>query len=212
MSSHIPLSLRRKLVIALDADVLAAPARPDTSEEASEAVDNRYASFKTVAWIKANIIRPMQDHVFLVTSVDPNAAPIDTATISAMWTSMFGGSDEHVDRVKVAEASLRRLAEALNRVGVSTSIDVLMGAPGEKVPEYVHQHKGEILIVQAPSRSVLAQTFSYSWADLCAHTTECPTVLVKQTDLPDNIAVALDPPLPTATVEQMAPPGEEENA
>ncbi|KAJ1957557.1 hypothetical protein GGI12_004994 [Dipsacomyces acuminosporus] len=208
MSNHVPLSLRRKLVIALDPNHVLASTVPivDDADGAETAASNRFLSFKTLAWIKANIIRPTQDHVFLVTAVDVRSGALDANIISTMWNSMTGDEDVHTDRLQLVETELRRLAQALNRVGVSVSTEVLMGAANEKIPEYVHDHKGELLLIQAPDRSGFAATLSYSWADLCAHSAACPAVLIKKSDLPDNIAVALDPPLPTATVEPIAPP------
>ncbi|KAJ1662088.1 hypothetical protein IW140_006267 [Coemansia sp. RSA 1813] len=204
-STHIPLSLRRKIVIALDADALQPPVLGnqggnESSEEVNEATKRRFSTFKTVAWTKANIIRPTEDHVFLTTCINPEASgPLDTAAITNMWNSLFTGQENHTNRVKEAEIALKRIAEALHCVGVSASIEVVLGNAAEKIPEYVHVHRGELLIVQAPVRSVLATTLAYSWADTCANMAECPTVIVKQSDLPDNVAVALDPPLPTPT-------------
>ncbi|KAI9500871.1 hypothetical protein GGI25_005017 [Coemansia spiralis] len=192
-SKHIPLSLRRKLVIALDGDVLVSANSSESSEDVNRETKNRFATFKTVAWVKANIIRPSEDHVFLMTCIDPSSGAIDTATVTAMWNSLFG-AENHASRVKQAEAALSRLSDALSKVGVSVSTEVVLGPPSEKVSEYVHAHHGEILVVQAPVRSVLMSTISYSWADQCAYAAECPTVIVKQSDLPDHIAVALDPP------------------
>ncbi|KAJ2718953.1 hypothetical protein GGI07_005500 [Coemansia sp. Benny D115] len=198
-SQYVPLSLRRKIVIALDPELLMVPPVTDASEAAAEAAANRFLSFKTIAWAKANIIRPNEDHVFLVTSLEPTGSGIDATVISTMWNSLFSEQDPHVDRNKVAESALRKLASDLNRVGVSVSTEVLFGVLGDKVPEYVHDHRGEILVVQAPERTALASTLAYSWAETCAQKSECPTIIVKKTDLPDNIAVALDPPLPTKT-------------
>ncbi|KAJ1842883.1 hypothetical protein LPJ73_005658 [Coemansia sp. RSA 2703] len=193
---HVPLSLRRKIVIALDPELLVPPPiTDDTAEAANSAASNRFLSFKTVAWAKANIIRATEDHVFLVTSIDPTG----DKTVAAMWASMFSDQDPHTDRPKEAEAALRRLSEALSRVGVSASVEVMRGEMVEQVTECVRRHRGEILLVQAPERSALASTMWYSWADLCAQQSGCPTVIVKRGDLPDNVAVALDPPLPTAT-------------
>ncbi|KAJ2528140.1 hypothetical protein EV175_007480, partial [Coemansia sp. RSA 1933] len=68
MTTHIPLSLRRKIVIALDADRLlpAALSNPNVasegSEDVSEATAARFSTFKTVAWAKANLIRSEEDH------------------------------------------------------------------------------------------------------------------------------------------------------
>ncbi|KAJ1644388.1 hypothetical protein J3B02_002436 [Coemansia erecta] len=209
---YIPLSLRRKIVIALDCDLLIPPPiTDDTPESASGSASNRFLTFKTVAWAKANIIRPTEDHVFLVTAIDPTASAVDANVISAMWTSLFSDQDPHVDKPKVAEQSLKRLSEALSRVGVSVSVDVVAGEPGTKIPEYVHLHRGEILVVQAPERSAFASSMWYSWADLCAQRAECPTVMVKKSDLPDNVAVALDPPLPTATTTAEVEESSEEN-
>ncbi|KAJ1820444.1 hypothetical protein LPJ56_001344 [Coemansia sp. RSA 2599] len=197
---YIPLSLRRKIVIALDPELLIPPPiSDDTPEAASGSTANRFLAFKTVAWAKANLIRPAEDHVFLVTSIDPTSSAVDTGVLSAVWTSLFSDQDPHVDKPKVAEQSLRRLAEALSRVGVSASVDVVMGEPGSKIPEYVDLHRGEMLVVQVPERGVVASSVWYSWADVCAQKTACPTVMVKRGDLPDNVAVALDPPMPTAT-------------
>ncbi|KAJ1877789.1 hypothetical protein LPJ57_003768 [Coemansia sp. RSA 486] len=201
--SYIPLSLRRKIVIALDPDLLIpAPITDDTPEAASGSTTNRFLTFKTVAWAKANLIRPTEDHVFLVTCIDPASSAMDSGVLSAMWTSLFSDQDIHVDKPKVAEQALKTLSEALNRVGVSSSVEVVMGELGEKIPEYVHLHRGEILVVQAPERNALVSSMWYSWADVCAQKAGCPTVLVKKTDLPDNVAVALDPPLPTATTAE----------
>ncbi|KAJ1953265.1 hypothetical protein EC988_003090 [Linderina pennispora] len=201
MTTHIPLSLRRKIVIALDINTLV-PASVTASEaEASERAENRLLSFKTVAWAKANLIREQQDHVFLVTTMEAPGA-LDGKTISAMWNSMMGDTDQHVDVRAEAEAALQRLSQALYNVGVSATTEVLQGNAAEAVSVYVHEHRGEILVVQAPERGMLAMT--YSWAELCAQMSACPTVMVKKTDLPENIAVALDPPLPTATTEETA--------
>ncbi|KAJ1878676.1 hypothetical protein LPJ66_011845, partial [Kickxella alabastrina] len=192
----VPLSLRRKLVIALDPELLTVPATADNTleavnEAANEAVINRFLSFKTVAWVKANLIRPDMDHVFLVTSLEPagssSSSGIDSTTISAMWTSLFSDQDPHVDQFKVAEAALRRLAHALSLVGVSASMEVLKGGMEDTVPEYVHRHRGEILVLQAPERSTLLSSLAYSWAELCSQKAECPAVIVKRSDLPDNI-------------------------
>ncbi|KAJ2523301.1 hypothetical protein GGI11_000198 [Coemansia sp. RSA 2049] len=211
-SKHVPLSLRRKIVIALDSDLLVpailanqtAGGTAESSEDVNQATQSRFSTFKTVAWAKANIIRESEDHVFLITCVNPEASSatagqLDTATIASMWNSMFYDRENHSSRAKEAEAALRRLAEALSRVGVSVSIEVVLGAPATRIPEYVHAHRGELLVVQAPVRSALASAFSYSWADSCGYSSVCPTVMVKQSDLPDNVAVALDPPLPTPT-------------
>ncbi|KAJ2779955.1 hypothetical protein GGI15_003718, partial [Coemansia interrupta] len=184
-SQHVPLSLRRKIVIALDPELLVPPpVTDDTAEAANSAASNRFLSFKTVAWAKANIIRPTDDHVFLVTSIDPTA---DKTVVSAMWASMIGDQDPHTDRPKEAEAALRRLSEALNRVGVSASVEVMRGDIAEQVAECVRRHRGEILLVQAPERSALVSAVWYSWADLCAQQSTCPTVLIKRNDLPDNV-------------------------
>ncbi|KAJ2761261.1 hypothetical protein H4S06_001296 [Coemansia sp. BCRC 34490] len=213
-SKHVPLSLRRKIVIALDSDLLV-PAilasQAESSEDVNQATQSRFSTFKTVAWAKANIIRESEDHVFLITCVNPEASSaaaagrlVDTATIASMWNSMFYERENHSSRTKEAEAALRRLAEALSGVGVSVSIEVVLGAPATAIPEYVQAHRGELLVVQAPVRSALASAFSYSWADSCAYSSVCPTVMVKLSDLPDNVAVALDPPLPTPTANANA--------
>ncbi|KAJ1800283.1 hypothetical protein LPJ59_001206 [Coemansia sp. RSA 2399] len=206
MSNHIPLSLRRKIVIALDAEkllppVLANQGGNESSEEVNAATASRFSTFKTVAWAKANIVRPNEDHVFLIACINPDGAsgPLDAGAITNMWNNMFTGQENHTDKVKEAEGALKRLSEALSGVGVSASIEVVLGSPAEKIPEYVHVHRGEMLVVQAPVRSALAATLAYSWADTCANVAECPTVIVKLSDLPDNVAVALDPPLPTPT-------------
>ncbi|KAJ2715295.1 hypothetical protein H4R19_001278 [Coemansia spiralis] len=194
--AHIPLSLRRKIVIALDSDQLLSksPAEAD--------MGGRFRSFKTVAWAKANIVRAQEDHVFLVTSVDSGGGgAVDGPTLAMMWSSMTSDVDTHRDRWREADEALRRLATALNRVGVSTTAEVVVGAAAETIPQFVHAHKGELLVVQAPTRGAVASTLWYSWADRCAHTAACPTVVVKGSDLPDNVAVALDPPLPAAQDE-----------
>ncbi|KAJ2408233.1 hypothetical protein J3F80_002251, partial [Coemansia sp. RSA 2526] len=52
MSSHVPLSLRRKIVVALDAEYLQASARGVSDRTADETIQltaNRFASFKTLA-------------------------------------------------------------------------------------------------------------------------------------------------------------------
>ncbi|KAJ2861747.1 hypothetical protein GGH94_004707 [Coemansia aciculifera] len=187
MSSSIPLSLRRKVVIALDADQVS-PATDDV--EAT--TQSRFLSFKTVAWCKANILRPTHDHVFLITSIDPTAI-FDGGVLSAMWSSLNGTEDPHGDRVKMAETALRRLAESLHSVGVSCTIEVLRGAPAEMVTEYVHVHRGEFLAVQVVGRSAVAQALALGWPEVCARSAECPTVLIKTGDLPENIGSVLDP-------------------
>ncbi|KAJ2493663.1 hypothetical protein IWW37_000294 [Coemansia sp. RSA 2050] len=182
--SSIPLSLRRKVVIALDADHVSPVTDADTGE-------SRYLSFKTVAWCKANLLRAHQDHVFLITSLDTHA--FDGGVLSAMWTSLNSTEDPHLSRAKEAETSLRRLAEALHAVGVSCTIEVLRGTPSETIPEYVHLHKGEMLAVQVVGRSALSEALSFGWPELCARAAGCPTVMIKMGDLPENIASALDP-------------------
>ncbi|KAJ1730209.1 hypothetical protein LPJ61_003134 [Coemansia biformis] len=193
MVSHVPLSLRRKIVIALDSDQLLSKSPADAGVEAD--MSGRFQSFKAVAWAKANIVRAQEDHVFLVTSVDSGSGSmVDGATLAMMWNSMVNDVDRHRDIQGEADEALRRLGEALRRVGVSSTVEVLAGAAGETVPRFVHAHKGEILVVQAPRRGAVASALWYSWADRCAHVAECPTVVVKESDLPDNVAVALDPP------------------
>ncbi|KAJ2892366.1 hypothetical protein IWW38_003247 [Coemansia aciculifera] len=202
MSSPVPLSLRRKIVIALDGDHVAPPTVAPDTESSPEHAQNRFLSFKTVAWCKANLVRPNTDHVFLITAIDPIANTFDGGVISTMWNSLVGTQDPHVDRVKEAEAALRRLAEALHATGVSCTIEVLRGPVVEMVREYVHVHRGEILAVQVVGgRSKVAEAVAYAWPELVARDVACPTVLVKTSDLPENIATALDPPLPTATTE-----------
>ncbi|KAJ2610896.1 hypothetical protein H4S08_003421 [Coemansia sp. RSA 1365] len=202
MGTYVPLSLRRKVVIAVDAEQLL----PDnllsdeqTADETTESTRNRYSTFKTIAWVKANIIRATEDHVFLVTSLT-NVA-IDKTTVAIMWDSLFSEQDAHIDRKKAAEAALGRLSQTLSAVGVSCSTEVLVGPPAEKIPEFVHLHRGELLVVQNPVRGIVARSLSYSWADSCVQMAECPTLVVKQSDLSDNVAVALDPPLPTSTAD-----------
>ncbi|KAJ2322915.1 hypothetical protein GGH92_011026, partial [Coemansia sp. RSA 2673] len=119
--SPIPLSLRRKIVIALDADQVAPAGGHDvTDPDSGEATTlSRYLSFKTVAWCKANLLRVNEDHVFLVTSLDPGSNAFDGGVLAAMWTSVYKDEDLRWDRMKEAEAALRRLAECLHAVGVS---------------------------------------------------------------------------------------------
>ncbi|KAJ2340692.1 hypothetical protein GGH92_006149 [Coemansia sp. RSA 2673] len=188
MSTSIPLSLRRKVVIALDADQVS----PSTTTDVEATTQSRFLSFKTVAWCKANILRAEQDHVFLITSIDPTAV-FDGGVLSAMWSSLNGTEDPHKDRVKTAETALRRLAESLHGVGVSCTIEVLRGPPAEMITEYVHLHKGELLCIQSVSRSAVLEAVSYGWPELCSRSAECPTVLIKTGDLSENIATALDP-------------------
>ncbi|KAJ2827584.1 hypothetical protein FBU31_003132 [Coemansia sp. 'formosensis'] len=134
--TSIPLSLRRKVVIALDADHV-------TCDNEGE---GRFLCFKTVAWCKANLLRPQQDHVFLITSLDDTMGAFDGGVLLAMWTSLNSpDEDPHASRAKAAEASLRRLASALHATGVSCTIDVLRGPPAQTVSEYVHVHRGELL-------------------------------------------------------------------
>ncbi|KAJ2021035.1 hypothetical protein GGI10_003661 [Coemansia sp. RSA 2530] len=183
--TSIPLSLRRKVVIALDGDHVSPVTDGDTGE-------SRYDSFKTVAWCKANLLRAHQDHVFLVTSLDA-ASAFDGGVLSAMWTSLNATEDPHLSRAKEAEAALRRLAEALHAVGVSCTMEVLRGAPSETIPEYVRLHRGELLAAQVVGRSALAEAVSFGWPDLCARAAGCPTVMIRVADLPENVASALDP-------------------
>ncbi|KAJ2741894.1 hypothetical protein GGI20_004869 [Coemansia sp. BCRC 34301] len=190
MSSPVPLSLRRKVVIALDAEQVA-PATAITEPESQ--TQGRFLAFKTVAWCKANLVRPSHDHIFLVTSIDPSIGVFDNGVLSAMWSSLNGTEDPHANRAKDAEAGLRRLAASLHDCGVSCTIEVLRGPPAETVAEYVHVHHGELLALQVVVRSAAAMAVSYSWTELCARKAECPTVLVKTSDLPENIGSALDP-------------------
>ncbi|KAJ2802225.1 hypothetical protein H4R20_003361 [Coemansia guatemalensis] len=204
MGTYVPLSLRRKIVIALDAEQLL-PANliaehEPVADETTESTRNRYSTFKTVAWVKANIIRATEDHVFLVTALT-NGGAIDKSTMAVMWDSLFSEQDAHIDRKQAAEAALGRLSQALSAVGVSCTTEVLLGSPAEKILEYVHLHRGELLVVQYPVRGPVARSLTYSWADWCVQSAECPTVVVKQSDLPDNVAVALDPPLPTTSAD-----------
>ncbi|PIA13251.1 hypothetical protein COEREDRAFT_83601 [Coemansia reversa NRRL 1564] len=204
MGTYVPLSLRRKVVIAVDAEQLLPgnllSDQQTTADETTETTRNRYSTFKTLAWVKANIIRPTEDHVFLVTALTTGGV-IDKSTVAVMWDSLFSEQDAHVDRKKAAEAALDRLSQTLSAVGVSSSTEVLEGPPAEKIPEFVHLHRGELLVVQNPVRGIVARSLSYSWADSCVQTAECPTLVVKQSDLSDNVAVALDPPLPTSTAD-----------
>ncbi|KAJ2082711.1 hypothetical protein H4R24_001379 [Coemansia sp. RSA 988] len=203
MGTYVPLSLRRKVVIAVDAEQLLPAnllADHEAADETAEATRNRYSTFKTIAWVKANIIRATEDHVFLITTLT-NSGAIDKSTVAVMWDSLFSEQDAHVDRKKAAEAALGRLSQALSAVGVSSSIEVLLGSPAEKITEYVHHHRGELLVVQNPVRGPVARSLTYSWADSCVQMAECPTLVVKQSDLSDNVAVALDPPLPTSTAD-----------
>ncbi|KAJ2814019.1 hypothetical protein H4S07_000221 [Coemansia furcata] len=127
--TSIPLSLRRKVVIALDADHVTS----DNNEG-----EGRFLCFKTVAWCKANLLRPQQDHVFLITSLDDAMGAFDGGVLSAMWTSLNSpDEDPHASRAKAAEASLRRLASALHATGVSCTIDVLRGPPAQTVSDSV---------------------------------------------------------------------------
>ncbi|KAJ2776796.1 hypothetical protein H4R18_005478 [Coemansia javaensis] len=201
MTEHVPLSLRRKIVIALDSQLLLSKTPAESDGEAD--MQGRFQAFKTVAWAKANIVRAHEDHVFLVTCVESSGPGIvDGPTLAMMWSSMVGDVDVRRDLRVEAGGALRRLAEALSGVGVSATAEVLNGAPAEAVPRFVHDHRGELLVVQAPARTAVASALWYSWADHCAHSAACPTVVVKESDLSDNVAVALDPPLATATADQ----------
>ncbi|KAJ2660128.1 hypothetical protein IW148_003959 [Coemansia sp. RSA 1199] len=194
MSAHVPLSLRRKVVVALDAEYLQASARgvdERTNEETEHAMANRFAAFKTLAWVKANIIRPMDDHVFLVTCVDPTGA-WDAGVISAMWASMQGTRDPHTDVMKQVEGEVARLAAQLARCNVSVSHEVLRGTPSVCVPDYVHAHHGELAVVQAPVRTAAADMMTYAWTDVCVRTTKCPVLVVRPHELSDSVAQALD--------------------
>ncbi|KAJ2142871.1 hypothetical protein IW136_001836 [Coemansia sp. RSA 678] len=194
MSSHVPLSLRRKIVVALDAEYLQASARGVSDRTADETIQltaNRFASFKTLAWVKANIIRPLDDHVFLVSCVDPTGA-WDAGAISAMWASMQGTRDPHTDIVQSVESELSRLAAQLARCKVSVSHEVLRGAPSVCVPEYVHAHHGELAVVQSPTRNAVADMMTYAWTDVCVRTTKCPVLVVRPHELSDTVAQALD--------------------
>ncbi|KAJ2763162.1 hypothetical protein IWQ57_005627, partial [Coemansia nantahalensis] len=189
------------IVIALDSDQLLSTGPAEAGGEAD--MGGWFWCFKTVAWAKANIIRAHEDHVFLVTSVETASRQVvDGTTLTMMWNSMVNDVDAHRDRQREADEALRRLAEALGRLGVSTTAEVAAGAPAETIPQLVRAHKGELLVVQAPTRSAIAATLWYSWADRCAHTAACPTVVVKESDLPDNVAVALDPPAPAPEQQQ----------
>ncbi|KAJ1788452.1 hypothetical protein LPJ62_002871, partial [Coemansia sp. RSA 2167] len=162
--------------VALDAEYLQASARGVSDRTADETIQltaNRFASFKTLAWVKANIIRPLDDHVFLVSCVDPTGA-WDAGAISAMWASMQGTRDPHTDNVQSVESELSRLAAQLARCNVSVSHEVLRGAPSVCVPEYVHAHHGELAVVQSPTRSAVADMMAYAWTDVCVRTTKCP--------------------------------------
>ncbi|KAJ2450253.1 hypothetical protein EV183_004412 [Coemansia sp. RSA 2336] len=197
-ASYIPLSLRRKIVIALDPEQLLAAGATDIAESlADEALaeqqQKRFATFKTVAWVKANILRPSEDHVFLVTAVDTAPKAFDPAVLTSMWNSLAGNTESHGDVGKQAQEALRRLSEQLSQVGVSASWEVLEGAMGEQVRGSVERHRGELLVVQAPERSGWADAVSYSWADECVRRAGCPVLVVQRGDLPDNVAVALDP-------------------
>ncbi|KAJ1932279.1 hypothetical protein FBU59_006426, partial [Linderina macrospora] len=57
---------------------------------------------------------------------------MDGKTITAMWNSMMGDTDQHVDVQVEAENALRRLGQALSDVGVSASFEVLRGAVAEQ--------------------------------------------------------------------------------
>ncbi|KAJ2850706.1 hypothetical protein IWW36_001675 [Coemansia brasiliensis] len=197
-ATYIPLSLRRKIVIALDPEHLVAGASDLNESMADEALaakqQKRFATFKTVAWTKANILRAHEDHVFLVASLDTTPKAFDATVLTNIWNSLAGNPDSHRDYRRQMQEGLRRLSEQLSQVGVSASWEVLEGEMGEKVPEYVERHRGEILVVQAPDRGAWADMVSFSWADICVRRAKCPVLVVQQADLSDNVAIAMDPP------------------
>ncbi|KAJ2351367.1 hypothetical protein IWW50_004705 [Coemansia erecta] len=196
MSAHVPLSLRRKVVVVLDPEQLlpsTTPLNDRTADEAAQTTTGRFSAFKALAWAKANVIRTNDDHVFLVTSLDPTASGLDKTVLSAMWESMVGDRDPHTDAIKTADAELERLSGHLSRCGVSVTHEVLRGSLSERVPEYVHEHRGEILVVQAPVRGAWVDAMAYSWADVCVRKSECPVLVVKPGDVADEVARALDP-------------------
>ncbi|KAI9479982.1 hypothetical protein LPJ79_002703 [Coemansia sp. RSA 1821] len=198
MSEYIPLSLRRKIVIALDPEHVLAGATDIAEDLADEALaaqqQKRFATFKTVAWAKANVLRPQEDHVFLATSLDTAPKAFDPTVLASIWNSLAGGSESHASRRKKAQEALRRLSEQLSQVGVSASWEALEGPMGEQIPRCVERHRGELLVVQAPERGGWADMVSFSWADVCVRQAGCPVLVVQQKDLPDNVALAMDPP------------------
>lgn len=179
---HIPLSLRRKVVIALDLPQLipAATASAATEQQTEEANHRRLLTLKCLGWCQANLLRPQKDHIFLVTFLDP----ADTqGTLGSMWGSMMGQEDNHMDQWKEAQEGLKELSEKLSQLEVSVSTEVLRGGY-QKVAEYVHQHKGEVLVVQTPKPNA---GWTYSWAERCARESDCPTVMVEGEKLADGL-------------------------
>ncbi|KAJ1830091.1 hypothetical protein LPJ63_005157 [Coemansia sp. RSA 2711] len=185
-SAYVPLSLRRKIVVAIDAASLL------TSTQASDEPPTpaHWQALKLVAWAKANLIRTHDDHVFLITAQDP--AAWDRGVLAAMWDSLAHDRETHTSARAQLEQALDAVRARLSGANISVSSEVLAGEIGEQSVEFVRRHRGELLVVSAPERGVLAEMAAYAWSDVCVRRAGCPVVVVKPQDVGDGVVAALD--------------------
>ncbi|KAJ1917863.1 hypothetical protein H4219_002973 [Mycoemilia scoparia] len=210
----IPLSLRRKIVIAFDAERLVPGSLSPAEEERAE--HEFLNSAKMLAWINSNILRPEKDHVFIVSVVN-NTKVFDPSVISEMLYSMTNENQATIDKHKKLEDVLERLGEKLANASISFTIETLTGSETEKLVECCSQHKAELLICQAAQSSQMNKLLGWSWSDKIAQQSPCPCMLIKAEDLSDSLLALLrdqeehsdrsnTPSPPTQTTDSSAPP------
>ncbi|KAJ1679134.1 hypothetical protein EV182_002662 [Spiromyces aspiralis] len=184
MSTEIPLSLRRKIVVVFDAGRLVPQALTPQEEERAE---GEFANaVKMLAWIKANILRRSKDHVFLVAVLN-NTKVFDKSVISEVFYSLGNEGQKVIDKPRIAEAVLGKLGDKLRPAGISYTVEVVQGPECEKAVEYCHQHKCELAFCQDAQAIGISRAMWWSWSDRFVKQCPCPCTLIRANELSDSL-------------------------
>ncbi|PVU97230.1 hypothetical protein BB559_002103 [Furculomyces boomerangus] len=179
----IPLSLRRKIVLIFDQDVLT----PSTVDKAGdEEYERLYKSaYKMAAYVIANVVKKSHDHVFLTCCITEDKY-LDPAIVSEIVNNIFSDEEVKIDKKSIVEAHFEKIKNMFVSQGISCSVDILFG-PNSDPANFAQIHKAQLVVAQPAEMSAIGKTFYLDWAESMSRAAEVPVLIVRGKDVPETI-------------------------
>ncbi|OMJ27398.1 hypothetical protein AYI69_g3165 [Smittium culicis] len=178
-----PLSLRRKIVLIFDQDILTPT---QVSSETDELYERSYKSaYKMAAWTALNICHKDNDHIFLTCCIKEDKI-FDPAVVSEIINNIFSDEEVKIDKKSIVEAHFEKIKDMLVAKGISASVDIHVGNDSTAT-DIIHAHRANLVVAQPAEMSALGKTFSLDWAETLSRSSICPITIVRGNDIDDSV-------------------------
>ncbi|PVU94897.1 hypothetical protein BB561_002196 [Smittium simulii] len=181
----VPLSLRRKVMLIFDQDLLS-PGHVEIEGERDNMYQERLNNaYKMAAWAADNIIKAETDHVFLSCCIK-NDKFFDPAVVSELINNVLYNEENKVDNHKIIQAIFEKILKIYVSRGISCSIDISIDQINTQA-DLAASHKAAIVVAQPSDLSAIGKAVSLDWAERMARDGPIPTLIVKGSMVPDSI-------------------------